>query len=181
MGNTGNARTTPPHLHFGIYQRRRGAVDPFPFVDQPQIIPPSLVATDSGMLRWYRINQTTSLVSAPSAKAELVRGGTSLEPETPVMRLAASGKWHRVQLPDGTQGFVLHTATQPTLRALKSIRLTQQQVLLDQVRGGIILDSLAAGSKVELLAQTASHQYVRTEAGQVGYLTRSLDAIPQSQ
>jgi peptidoglycan LD-endopeptidase LytH len=32
VGNTGNARNTPPHLHFGIYTRG-GAVDPFPFVD----------------------------------------------------------------------------------------------------------------------------------------------------
>src|SRR5665811_2381303 len=30
VGNTGNARTTPPHLHFGIYNR--GAVNPLPYV-----------------------------------------------------------------------------------------------------------------------------------------------------
>ena len=29
VGNTGNARTTPPHLHYGIYGRD-GAVDPLP-------------------------------------------------------------------------------------------------------------------------------------------------------
>jgi murein DD-endopeptidase MepM/ murein hydrolase activator NlpD len=30
VGNTGNARTTPPHLHFGIY--RRGARDPWEYL-----------------------------------------------------------------------------------------------------------------------------------------------------
>ncbi len=30
VGNTGNAKTTPPHLHFGIYQR--GALNPLPYV-----------------------------------------------------------------------------------------------------------------------------------------------------
>ncbi|MBX2817134.1 MAG: M23 family metallopeptidase [Saprospiraceae bacterium] len=30
VGNTGNARTTPPHLHFGIYAN--GPIDPYPFV-----------------------------------------------------------------------------------------------------------------------------------------------------
>jgi len=30
VGNSGNARTTPPHLHFGIY--KRGAINPLPFV-----------------------------------------------------------------------------------------------------------------------------------------------------
>ena len=32
IGNTGNARTTPPHLHFGIYSRGEGPLDPYPFV-----------------------------------------------------------------------------------------------------------------------------------------------------
>ncbi len=33
VGNTGNARTTPPHLHFGVYIRNRGgARDPNPFL-----------------------------------------------------------------------------------------------------------------------------------------------------
>lgn len=36
IGNTGNARTTPPHLHFGVYLRRRGmrggATDPVHFL-----------------------------------------------------------------------------------------------------------------------------------------------------
>ena len=30
VGNTGNARTTSPHLHFGVYDR--GAIDPAPFL-----------------------------------------------------------------------------------------------------------------------------------------------------
>lgn len=32
VGNTGNARTTPPHLHFGIYELGRGAIDPLFFI-----------------------------------------------------------------------------------------------------------------------------------------------------
>jgi peptidoglycan LD-endopeptidase LytH len=32
VGNTGNARTTPPHLHFGIYERGSGAIDPYWFI-----------------------------------------------------------------------------------------------------------------------------------------------------
>lgn len=32
VGNTGNARTTPPHLHFGIYAPGEGALDPAPFI-----------------------------------------------------------------------------------------------------------------------------------------------------
>jgi peptidoglycan LD-endopeptidase LytH len=32
VGNTGNARTTSPHLHFGIYRPLEGAIDPLPFI-----------------------------------------------------------------------------------------------------------------------------------------------------
>lgn len=32
VGNTGNARSAPPHLHFGIYARGDGPIDPLPFV-----------------------------------------------------------------------------------------------------------------------------------------------------
>jgi murein DD-endopeptidase MepM/ murein hydrolase activator NlpD len=40
VGNTGNARTTPSHLHFGIYTWN-GAVNPFPYVkDSPKVLSP---------------------------------------------------------------------------------------------------------------------------------------------
>jgi murein DD-endopeptidase MepM/ murein hydrolase activator NlpD len=37
VGTTGNARTTPPHLHFGIYSG--GAIDPWPFVRPDDAVP----------------------------------------------------------------------------------------------------------------------------------------------
>ena len=33
VGNSGNAQTTPPHLHFGIYSRGEGPIDPLPYVE----------------------------------------------------------------------------------------------------------------------------------------------------
>jgi murein DD-endopeptidase MepM/ murein hydrolase activator NlpD len=35
VGTTGNARGTPPHLHFGIYAAGEGSVDPLPYVCDP--------------------------------------------------------------------------------------------------------------------------------------------------
>ncbi len=37
VGNTGNASTTPPHLHFGIYSS--GPVDPAPFLKPEPVLP----------------------------------------------------------------------------------------------------------------------------------------------
>jgi murein DD-endopeptidase MepM/ murein hydrolase activator NlpD len=39
VGNTGNARSTAPHLHFGIYAAK-GPVDPLPYISAPVSAPP---------------------------------------------------------------------------------------------------------------------------------------------
>jgi peptidoglycan LD-endopeptidase LytH len=33
VGNTGNARDTPPHLHYGVYDPVRGAINPWPLLN----------------------------------------------------------------------------------------------------------------------------------------------------
>jgi murein DD-endopeptidase MepM/ murein hydrolase activator NlpD len=32
VGNTGNAKHTPPHLHYGIYEAHHGATNPYPYL-----------------------------------------------------------------------------------------------------------------------------------------------------
>ncbi|MEP0985610.1 M23 family metallopeptidase [Ekhidna sp.] len=44
VGNTGNARYTPPHLHFGIY--RNGPIDPYAFI-VPEYNRPSIFVPDT--------------------------------------------------------------------------------------------------------------------------------------
>jgi murein DD-endopeptidase MepM/ murein hydrolase activator NlpD len=50
VGNTGNARTTPPHLHFGMYRvglRGLRAVDPIPRLQQKASVRPTASARAS--------------------------------------------------------------------------------------------------------------------------------------
>lgn len=59
VGNTGNARYTPAHLHFGIYTMR-GAVDPLPFVDRKiKKAAPVAARPLSGMLKPLRTGKQT--------------------------------------------------------------------------------------------------------------------------
>jgi murein DD-endopeptidase MepM/ murein hydrolase activator NlpD len=60
VGNTGNAKTTPSHLHFGIYTES-GAIDPLPYVKtSPKITSP--VAVDRSE------TQTTSTKKSKSKR-----------------------------------------------------------------------------------------------------------------
>lgn len=109
VGNTGNARTTPPHLHFGLY--RRGPVDPWPFLDPPRDTLAELTA-DVGLLgvRVRPVNDGIRLRAAPGRRGEVVR---ELDPGVPLRVLGASGGWFRVGLPDGSGGFVAARLMEP--------------------------------------------------------------------
>lgn len=48
VGNSGNARTTPTHLHFGVYARGEGPLDPVRFLRSPRQRPSALTADESG-------------------------------------------------------------------------------------------------------------------------------------
>jgi hypothetical protein len=115
VGNTGNARTTRPHLHFGIYRPGAGAVDPFPFVRQVQSSLPA-VAVDTGRLGTFGMTTAASaLVVAPSATADSLR---RVGRDTPLQFVGAAGRWYRVQLADGSAGYLPGRSTRSTDRAL---------------------------------------------------------------
>lgn len=47
VGNTGNARTTPPHLHFGVNQNDE-MVNPYPILTKAAVVKRARVATELG-------------------------------------------------------------------------------------------------------------------------------------
>jgi hypothetical protein len=104
VGNTGNARTTPPHLHFGAYRRGRGAVDPWDLI-LPQPPPLPAVALDPRVVgEWGRVaSGDARLRSGPSVQGAVM---DYLPEEAPVRVLAATGEWYRVLLADGRSGYV---------------------------------------------------------------------------
>ena len=104
VGNTGNARTTPPHLHFAVYRPGRVAINPVPFIFDAPGDPVSPVLADLTRLgSWTEVAHTTTLHASPardaSVLAELPRG-------TRVRVVSGVLQWHRVQLQDGRRGFV---------------------------------------------------------------------------
>ncbi len=104
VGNTGNARGTRPHLHFSIYRRGEGPVDPYPFV-RLVTAQPAIVAADTSNLGALGTTTAvrTALLLTPGPDGDTVR---RLTRNTTVHIVGAAGRWYRVQLEDGVAGYV---------------------------------------------------------------------------
>lgn len=112
VGNTGNARTTPPHLHFGVYRRGEGPLDPWWFISRSPAAPVRLVADTARLGDWVRARAASAaLHDSPAPRADTLR---HLPPETPARVVAAVGEWYRVRLEDGSAGFVRARTMEPT-------------------------------------------------------------------
>ena len=100
VGNSGNARTTPPHLHFGIYARGSGPVDPAPYITKINETPRTVSADLEMLGQWARSKEPNiSLRSSASRRAEQIQ---ALDQYSPMKIQAAVYRWYRVLLPDGT-------------------------------------------------------------------------------
>ena len=124
VGNTGNARTTPPHLHFGLYLR--DPVDPYPYVHEPRTDAPPIAADTSRLGRFGRV---------AVARANLRGGPTTASPvqrvlprHTALRLTGSSDNWHRVRLPDGTDGFVAASLLRPANTALRTASFARAPV-----------------------------------------------------
>jgi len=112
VGNSGNARTTPPHLHFGVYRRPGGTIDPWPWVRQPtQTIPrqrsDTLMVGRMVEIRPTRVLLRRSIARAADTVATLERGAM-------LRVMAATGNSYRVQAGDGQAGYLDATEVRAT-------------------------------------------------------------------
>ena len=146
MGNTGNAKTTAPNLHFGIYASG-GAVDPFPYVN-PVIKPlPVVTASATNFNATMRTNRSAPIYAMAEAGGVTI---ANLPPNAIVKVNSANRDWYRVVLPDGTEGFLQSNRLVKTAKAITAIKITaQQQMVLDQP------DTTAAVKRVVPVNSTA--------------------------
>ncbi|MCW3109719.1 MAG: hypothetical protein JWQ09_4225 [Segetibacter sp.] len=149
MGNTGNAMTTTPHLHFGIYTTG-GAIDPLPFVNREFKTPEKISAPLNNLDKWVRNNKTVKLLSQPSASGNEI---VTLEPNTLLKVEAATAGWYKVSLPDRAKGFLASSNVAIARTPVKKVNLKNAQPLLDEP--DILAakkTTLTAGQPVNILA-----------------------------
>ena len=160
VGNTGNARTTSTHLHFGIYTGA-GAIDPLPFVNRVTKTPEKISASLSYLGKLVRNNATIRLLSAPSTDANNV---VMVEPNTLLKVEAATAGWYKVTLPEGEQGFITANNITSISLPIRKLALKTGKALFDKP------DSLAARKAfltatqtVNIVAAYKDYYYISTE------------------
>lgn len=169
VGNTGNARFTGPHLHFGIYTGYK-AVDPFPFIDPSNPLPPPVEAP--GLRSFDSLRSKRSALFYPSWPA-VKKESTGMTTGQLVFLYGKSGEYYRVGLPDGRKGFVKSAALEK-LDKLHSQTVQEPVNLLDApLTEAVSKRLLPTGEKVDILAYSGNFMLVKQPAyGKTGWVKR---------
>jgi peptidoglycan LD-endopeptidase LytH len=105
VGNTGNARFTPPHLHFGIYYRGEGAVDPFPYVKNYFASAAEPKVNDELLGSYARTIAATPVFFSPEGKRK-----NNYPANTPLFIKGSTDKYYKVLLYNGSSVYIPHKA-----------------------------------------------------------------------
>ncbi|WP_405285084.1 M23 family metallopeptidase [Gaopeijia maritima] len=169
VGNSGNARTTPPHLHYGIYIRGEGPVDPYPFLVEPR---GRLVALDADLERlgtWGRaMNEGMRLRATPGVSGAVLQ---ELDRHTAVRIVGAAGSWYRVRLPDGASGYLsARLVDDLSAPVSETVPATALEALSRPEASAPVVQRVAAGAALPVLGRFEDYLFVREPAGRTAWI-----------
>jgi peptidoglycan LD-endopeptidase LytH len=168
VGNSGNARGTPPHLHFGVF-RGDEAVDPYSYLVDLGAGSPPVRAPLRLLGEWARS-------TAPGLR---LRGGPGtgypivdeLREREAVRVNAAVRDWYRVRTTAGRAGFVAARLASGTDEPLNRRTLDRAvEVLAEPSAGAPPVASLSAGSSVTVRATAGDLLLVTSQDGAEGWI-----------
>jgi murein DD-endopeptidase MepM/ murein hydrolase activator NlpD len=153
VGNTGNARTTAPHLHFGIY-RAGGAVDPWPFLHRADAVPAALTGPDHRG-SWVRARPA---LASPQLPATL-----------PLLVLGQRAGYLRVELPTGQRRYVAARLVAPTQPLRRLVLPAVHEMQAEPLASAPALAAWPARTPAAVLGQSNGYALLRNAAGQQGW------------
>lgn len=169
VGKTGNARTTPPHLHFGIYGG--GPIDPFPFLARPED-PAPVTAALSPIGAPARIRGKRANIRAGATTDSAILD--ALDRHAAVRVLGARERWYRIALYDGREGYVHGSLLEQLDEGVEALRLAADAPLRTEPDPNApIFTSLNAGEALTVWARHGDHVLVSgAERSERGWLKR---------
>jgi len=148
VGNTGNAITTPPHLHIGIYQGGwRNPVDPWGYFVSPTVTVPAPPENDSLAGRWVALGEDAEAL--PATPVPTV--ATAVVPNRNPFLQGAGDTFAGAELP-GDDGF-------PVPREIRSVAAP----------AGIAVQVIGvSGDRARIRTVTGNHLFVPIGALDIG-------------
>jgi murein DD-endopeptidase MepM/ murein hydrolase activator NlpD len=159
MGNTGNAKYTAPHLHFGVYAAG-GAIDPLPFV-KPVTKQPENIAVPLDVpgkyLRSTKVTRVLSTQEGNKARQKIMAG-------TPLRVIGATSTWYKVELPGGEIALVAGSAVTKADEPVRTFHVTSQQLLLDNPSASAPAKrSIGQGTTIDVYGNFGNYLFVEHE------------------
>ena len=168
VGKTGNARNTPPHLHYGIY-KHNGPVDPLPFIKKKRnkFSNPNIDITKLG--DQFRIRKTSSkLYKSPYKKSKVIQ---TLKEHTPLRITGGAEGYYRVMTADGHRGFVKKQNIVALDKPINYLTTKSETTVLHHpTQSNILVAKLPIGERVAVVGKLADTQFVRTGEGVLGWV-----------
>jgi hypothetical protein len=174
VGNTGNARTTPPHLHFGLYFRGEGPRDPWDYLYRPSgTLEPVEVALEE-VGEWARVRgDGIHLRDAPRVGANIL---ADLPLHTAVRVMGGVGSWYRVRLPDGTGGFLSGDLTERVGDPLWLETVAQAHPIQSEpLPGAPVMDRLRVDTDLPVYGTFGEFLFVQGPTGRPGWVAGGRD------
>lgn len=167
VGNTGNAISTPPHLHFGIYQR--GSKDPIAFIRTMEKLTRTQVWDTTIRSRIYKTGtKHLTLSRGPSGQYPIK---AKLLPEQYVEIMGESGDWFRVNIPHYGQGYLKKVSLTLAEKG-KRITLSKETFLYSEPSvDSVPIRALKVENGLEALAKSLDFVFVKTKEGETGWIT----------
>lgn len=162
MGNTGNAISTSPHLHFGIYAPG-GAIDPYPFVYKTNEAPPKISSSLSALGKMFRIDSKNARLSANPDEI----ANQKVQANAPIKVEAALKNKFRVSFVDGTMGYISSGNVVPIDKPLRKYKVPDRQILYDHPADSALkITTLQAGETVNVHGEHGDYEYVMTRGAE---------------
>jgi peptidoglycan LD-endopeptidase LytH len=165
VGNTGNARYTPSHLHFGVFKTNI-STDPIAYIRTMERLQNELAPDTSFRSTVFRVSQkTTELRTGPEKK---LKSRETLAKDVYLKIIAQSSDWYRVMTATDREGFVEKKTIAPAAKGNIIVFAKPARLLsaarTDAISLGIVTD------RAEALAIYKTFRYVRTSSNQFGWI-----------
>ncbi|MBL3657815.1 peptidoglycan DD-metalloendopeptidase family protein [Fulvivirga sediminis] len=168
VGNTGNAKSTPPHLHFGIYSQ--GSKDPIHYIKTISNTTVTFNTDYSAFSRYFITSPSyINLRSGPGSSYKVL---CQLEKNTAVTPIGQHGDWLRIELPDHKQGYLFKKLISPIGAELEDLLLLSQPLYSSASNDAIPIMQLPDSTSAKVLGVFKNFSYIKTFNEQEGWISK---------